>query len=465
MAPSRRNKSTKQAGLGNGKPSRSQPYPKPTSQPVVTEEDFFNPPEVEPENPEAALTQAAAPAPKIKVPRPPRVLSPSKHGVRPDPLKLTDLVAIRKLGAGSNGTMVAVKVKREESKVKTKHPLERQGSVMAVKIIPTKAVRMNEKGLLDSDIVIYRSAERRALWTLPWNPFIAGLISGFSDGLNLYQVQELAPCFSLAQRIAKRGVLPLSDIRFYFACLVLGLEFLHTWGVAHRDIKPDNLMLGSDGYLMITDFGHAAHFYDEGVWTTLGTMLYSPPEQLGYNEFAAEYWDGRLLPRISLDWWAAGVTLYEMATTMLSRGVNTEQQQKDLLKQLMHGELFYPDNFDADLKELIQGMLEPHPNKRFGLVLHEVVKGSESYVVNKDVRDDRFMSSVDWIAMKRRLLVSPYIPTPFPDYDKGTYHKGFLIQREMPGLQIERLPPHRDDYLREGARERRDEQVKHLLPP
>jgi serum/glucocorticoid-regulated kinase 2 len=45
--------------------------------------------------------------------------------------------------------------------------------------------------------------------------------------------------------------------KFFVACLVQGLEYIHTKSVIHRDIKPENLILGADGYLRITDFGIA----------------------------------------------------------------------------------------------------------------------------------------------------------------------------------------------------------------
>ena len=52
----------------------------------------------------------------------------------------------------------------------------------------------------------------------------------------------------------------LEDKKFYIAELVLILEFLHKNGIAHRDVKPENLMLGPDNHLRIIDFGTAMFF-------------------------------------------------------------------------------------------------------------------------------------------------------------------------------------------------------------
>ena len=45
--------------------------------------------------------------------------------------------------------------------------------------------------------------------------------------------------------------------RFFVACLIAGLEYIHIKNIIHRDIKPENLVIESDGYLRITDFGIA----------------------------------------------------------------------------------------------------------------------------------------------------------------------------------------------------------------
>ena len=45
------------------------------------------------------------------------------------------------------------------------------------------------------------------------------------------------------------------QVKFYMAELILAIEYLHSKGLVHRDIKPDNILIGSDGHIKITDFG------------------------------------------------------------------------------------------------------------------------------------------------------------------------------------------------------------------
>ena len=74
----------------------------------------------------------------------------------------------------------------------------------------------------------------------------------------------------------------LSDdaIRFYIANLVLALEALHAAGIAHRDIKGENAVISSDGYLKLTDFGSAKDGMSEGIrtYSVCGTNEFIAPE-------------------------------------------------------------------------------------------------------------------------------------------------------------------------------------------
>ena len=53
----------------------------------------------------------------------------------------------------------------------------------------------------------------------------------------------------------KKGCLPENIALFYMATLAVGLDYLHQHNILHRDIKPENMVIGSDGFAMLTDFG------------------------------------------------------------------------------------------------------------------------------------------------------------------------------------------------------------------
>jgi serine/threonine kinase 32 len=68
---------------------------------------------------------------------------------------------------------------------------------------------------------------------------------------------DYMPGGDLRYHFAKQRKFTEEQAKFFAACMITGLEYLHINGVIHRDIKPENLVLDNKGYLRITDFGVA----------------------------------------------------------------------------------------------------------------------------------------------------------------------------------------------------------------
>ena len=112
---------------------------------------------------------------------------------------------------------------------------------------------------------------------------------------------------SLAARLEREGPLPELDIVQITEDVAQGLSFAHGRGVIHRDLKPDNILLRSDGSAVISDFGIAralsGHVASTGVDMAIGTPQYLSPEQA----------QGRPLDA-RVDFYALGITLFKAAT-------------------------------------------------------------------------------------------------------------------------------------------------------
>jgi len=112
---------------------------------------------------------------------------------------------------------------------------------------------------------------------------------------------------SLGARLAREGPLPEKDIVRLASDIIAALDFAHGQGVIHRDLKPDNVLIRSDGTAVLTDFGIAravsGYVASTGVNMTIGTPHYLSPEQA----------QGRALDQRA-DYYALGVTLYKAAT-------------------------------------------------------------------------------------------------------------------------------------------------------
>ena len=138
------------------------------------------------------------------------------------------------------------------------------------------------------------------------HPNIVRIRSVSKAGQHVYFVMDLC-ADSLGARLAREGPLPEPDIVHIGEDIAHGLAFAHGQGVIHRDLKPDNILLRSDGRAVITDFGIAravsGYVASTGVNMTIGTPQYLSPEQA----------QGRPIdPRA--DFYALGVTLYKAAS-------------------------------------------------------------------------------------------------------------------------------------------------------
>ena len=95
-----------------------------------------------------------------------------------------------------------------------------------------------------------------------------------------------------------------SFAKFYTACIVLALEYLHQSNIVYRDLKPENVFIDQAGYVKLGDFGFAKILSDSNkTYTFCGTPGYVAPENIlahGYN--------------YSVDWWGLGVLLYVLLT-------------------------------------------------------------------------------------------------------------------------------------------------------
>jgi len=152
------------------------------------------------------------------------------------------------------------------------------------------------------------------------NPFVVQLWWTLHDYKHLFLVLDFHPGGSLATQLARWGRFDPDRARFYAAEIVEGIGGLHKNGIIYRDLKPGNVLIGSDGHVVLTNFGFSMEFPhgpgaiavppngtpNAGTETTStfrGTAKYTAPEVTKGLPYGFE-----------VNWWNFGMMLYEMLT-------------------------------------------------------------------------------------------------------------------------------------------------------
>jgi serine/threonine protein kinase len=148
------------------------------------------------------------------------------------------------------------------------------------------------------------------------HPHIVPVLSyGKKDDLS-YIIMPYLPGGTLSSRIqAKRKPLPFAEITRYAHQLASALDYAHSQGIVHRDIKPGNVLLDTDGNLFLSDFG-IARFFDSSpdVLSTVSVSLTSTGEVFGTPSYMApELFRGELAEPTA-DVYALGTMLYQLVT-------------------------------------------------------------------------------------------------------------------------------------------------------
>lgn len=143
--------------------------------------------------------------------------------------------------------------------------------------------QLKKKDMIKRDQVQHIKAERELLQLGENCPWVVQLYFSFQDPIHLYLIMEYLPGGDLMSLLIKEDVFSETATRFYVAEMILAIEFVHSLGFIHRDIKPDNVLIDREGHLKLTDFGLSTGLHKSTTDTWAGSFKDRPIEKVSLN--------------------------------------------------------------------------------------------------------------------------------------------------------------------------------------
>ncbi|KAK7393741.1 hypothetical protein VNO78_22305 [Psophocarpus tetragonolobus] len=199
--------------------------------------------------------------------------------------------------------------------------------------------------------------EIHAMRRLHHHPNVLKIHEVLATKTKIYLIVDFAPGGELFSKLSRRGRLHEPLARRYFSQLVSALRFCHRHGVAHRDLKPQNLLLDAAGDLKVSDFGLSAlpeHRLNGLLHTACGTPAFTAPEilrRVGYDGGKA-------------DAWSCGVILYNLLAGHLPFD---DSNIPAMWRRISRREYQLPPWISKSARSLIQKLLDPNPRTRISL--------------------------------------------------------------------------------------------------
>ncbi|CAL6310933.1 unnamed protein product [Bathycoccus prasinos] len=220
------------------------------------------------------------------------------------------------------------------------------------------------------------------------SPFIVKLHRTFVTENSVYMLMDKVLGGDLFTYLHSRSKsLPESHAKFYSACVILAFDYLHSLNVVYRDLKPENLMLGQNGYVTLVDFSFAK-YVKPGTksFTVCGTPQYMSPEQLNQSGHS-----------LAVDWWALGVLIFEMVNFNPPFFHEDECSMYRSIKDVCFH--FLPRN-SLELRFVVNGLLRKSPETRLGM-------GKSGCC---GLKKAKWFKSLDWSLIQDQKAPPPYIP-------------------------------------------------------
>ena len=290
-------------------------------------------------------------------------------------LSLENFKFIRRLGEGGFGTVVLAKGKL----------LGGPEELYAIKAVKKRRITCSN--------IRYIMAEKEALILISGHPFITTMYCCFQNEEHLFFVMDFVSGGDLKDQLNKAEFFSEKRTQFYAAEITLAVQFLHQHGILHRDLKLENVLVGSDGHCKIADFGLSklGLFRYCKTTTRCGTPQCLAPEifkNLPYDQ--------------GVDWWALGIMIYEMIVGYPPFDYDEEKDSDEinalcnLELKILDDEVHIPEDMSMCAALIVQQLLKKDPELRLGSSGSDVT-----------IQQHSFFRGIDWLALEEKRVEPP----------------------------------------------------------
>ncbi|XP_068770776.1 serine/threonine-protein kinase N3 isoform X2 [Struthio camelus] len=315
---------------------------------------------------------------------------PIQASLRKRAVQLEDFHCIAMLGRGHFGKVLLAQYKAT-------------GKLYAIKAL-------KKKDIISRDEIDSLNCEKRIFEVVNSSdhPFLVNMFACFQTPHHACFVMEYTPGGDLMMRIHE-DIFPEHMARFYAACVVLGLQFLHGKKIIYRDLKLDNLLLDAEGFVKIADFGLCKEGIGFGDHTNTfcGTPEFLAPEVLTDVSYTR-----------AVDWWGLGVLIYEM---LVGESPFPGDDEEEVFDSIVNDEVRYPRFLSSEAISIVRKLLRKCPERRLGAGERDA----------EEIKIQAFFTEIDWDALFARKLKPPFVPTLRAPTDISNFDEEFTSQKPI----------------------------------
>ncbi|XP_063986229.1 serine/threonine-protein kinase N isoform X2 [Diachasmimorpha longicaudata] len=238
------------------------------------------------------------------------------------------------------------------------------------------------------------------------HPFLVNLFACFQTEAHVCFVMEYAAGGDLMMHI-HADVFGESRAVFYSACVVLGLQYLHESRIIYRDLKLDNLLLDTEGYVKIADFGLCKEGmgFGDKTGTFCGTPEFLAPEVLTETSYTR-----------AVDWWGLGVLIFEM---LVGESPFPGDDEEEVFDSIVNDEVRYPRFLSLEAIAIMRRLLRKNPDRRLGSSERDA----------EDVKKQAFFRHISWEDLLLRRVKPPFVPVIHSVEDVSNFDEEFTSEK------------------------------------